>query len=193
MRVKVSRHLRRRQADRIERATLKKGAVSPSTEGKKLVRMRGRGGGIVYAYMTVYGGGGGDLRPIVPRYDARGIETGAEIEISGSAWKESMAHTVDQLLGFNVVPPTYLRKTKTLHEDARGVAVQRWIPGAKTLGIANNVNEEDLMKIFIFDIIVGHVDRHTHNIVVEKKSPYHAWAIDNETIMGVYVERGHDL
>ena len=40
------------------------------------------------------------------------------------------------------------------------------------------VNENDMIKIFILDFILGQTDRHKSNILIDKKG--HAWAIDNE-------------
>jgi len=195
-RVKVSRHLRRRrESDIIERATLMKKARFPRWSGKEESKMRTRAGGNVPIIMTVEGGGGSDPTPVGGT---------AEISISRSAWKESMAHTIDQLLGFDIVPPTYLREMKPPldeYDEARddygrplkpvGVAVQRWVPGAVNIGSRRAAriepNEEDLIKIFLFDIIVGNPDRHDENIVVETKFPYHAWGIDHELIMSDYV------
>jgi len=149
--------------------------------------------------MTVRGGGGAETDPIIPLYEETDDvyepmrRTKVEVDISRSAWNESMAHTVDQLLGFNVVPPTYLRAAQVQADvPTKGVAVQYWVPGSEVLaawyyngpgGEGEKANEEDLIKIFLFDMIIGHVDRHNENIVVNLKPPYHAWAIDNENIM----------
>ena len=206
-RVRVTRHQRRavkrKQADRIERATLPRGAVKSYEgrvyESKTEAHIRGRGGGKVRTMMTVRGGGGAEAEPILPHYEKTDdpyepiSRTNIEVDISRSAWNESMAHTVDQLLGFNIVPPTYLRAAKVKTDvGATGVAVQYWVPGSDVLSAwrhskpgreGERPNEEDLIKIFLFDMIIGHVDRHSENIVVDPKPPYHAWAVDNENIM----------
>ena len=70
------------------------------------------------------------------------------------------------------------------------MAVQRYIPDSVTFSSAMDRDTplkpplSNLMKIFIFDLFVGHVDRHAGNIVVEGRSPHRAWAIDNENIFG---------
>ena len=169
--VKVRRHVRRRITDRIERIELSKKAIQAVKFGigkETVILSQPR----TKVMLTGIGGGGAETQLIAPE---------AEVQVSRSAWQESMAHTLDQLFEFNIVPPTYLRET-----DGKGVAVQQWIHGAAQLPHPleeAKVNEKDLIKIFLFDVIVGQTDRHRGNIVAENNPPYHAWAIDNENIM----------
>jgi hypothetical protein len=111
-------------------------------------------------------------------------KTGQEIIVKpavGPGYNESLVDTVDDLLEFDVVPPTVLRKI-----DGEVYSVQEWIPDTISLGQAlttgKKVNHNDLIKIAIIDIIMGQVDRHYGNVIVEPDG--HAYAIDNELIFG---------
>jgi hypothetical protein len=106
--------------------------------------------------------------------EVRMLETYGEVVVS----------TLDDLLGFGVVPPTALRK----HDDDIMVTVQEWIPDARSFYYASvhnlPINEEDLIKIAIIDLITAQIDRHDDNLVVTPDG--HVYAIDNERIF-----RGH--
>ena len=171
--------------------------------------MKTRGGKWVEVFTTLRGGGGVDAKligqlPDDAGYHTRDPKTSVGIKITRSAWKESVAHTLDQLLEFNVIPPTYLRAVED-ERGPRGVAVQKWIPNSKTLYqlkvkrerdsvrdlsyetvillYDTGINKRDFIKIFIFDMLIGHLDRHSGNVVIQLNRPYHAWGIDNENII----------
>jgi hypothetical protein len=95
------------------------------------------------------------------------------------AYHEAMVSTLDDLLGFGVVPTTVMRAV-----DERIYSVQEWVPNTITIReaikIGQKINHGDLVKIAIIDIITGQGDRHDRNIVVTPGG--RAYAIDNEII-----------
>ena len=213
MSVRVKSHFRRRRksADILERATFSEKKTFSEEDSKKVARMKTRGGKWVEVFTTVRGGGGTDAKLIGQLPEASGAanyrdedpKTSVGIRITRSAWKESVAHTLDQLLEFNVIPPTYLRAVED-EKGPRGVAVQKWVPDSKSIyairvpldhrdsrGLnyrtdrlsEGGINKRDFIKIFLFDMLIAHLDRHQGNIVVELQPPYHAWGIDNENII----------
>ena len=95
-----------------------------------------------------------------------------------------MASTVDDLLEFDIVPPTELKMDR---DTGRVYSVQKFVPNAVTLGEFRDtsgldVNRNEIMKVLLFDLIVGNVDRHTGNIMVSP-SGQKVYAIDNENIV----------
>ncbi len=124
---------------------------------------------------TRRGGGGAQEEPV------GGIRE--PFSISQSAWAEAIASTVDDLLDFDIVPPTELRINEKTGET---FSVQQLVPNAFSLGSAIregvDINRKDLMKIWLFDSTVGHTDRHSGNIVVTP-SGRRVYAVDHETIL----------
>src|SRR3990167_3177198 len=95
-------------------------------------------------------------------------ETGSAKDIDFAA--ESAVSTLDDLLRFNVVPPTAIR------EDVGGhlVSAQEIVPNSVKWWSTDDrrheeVNKSDLFKIAIIDIIVNQGDRHGGNILIKLK------------------------
>jgi len=126
---------------------------------------------------------------------SRGPLTKALIKETGS-WvlTESIADTIDDLLGWDIVPPTTARVERDL--GLRGitllgragdpVSVQRWVPNARSLADEDEDavrvverNFDRAMKIAVFDFIIGNGDRHEGNIIVDGRGQL--WAIDHDT------------
>jgi len=110
-------------------------------------------------------------------------ETGSAKDIDFAA--ESAVSTLDDLLRFNVVPPTAIR------EDVGGhlVSAQEIVPNSVKWWSTDDrrheeVNKSDLFKIAIIDIIVNQGDRHGGNLLITPDNRAHA--IDNEAIFSSY-------
>ena len=110
---------------------------------------------------------------------------------------ESMTDTIDELLGWNIVPPTSARRLPaTQRMPSQDVTIQEWLPHSKTLHVIaggwrardgdiyhEKVNFElasnDLraMQIGALDFIIGNTDRHTGNLLIDRNGVL--WAIDH--------------
>lgn len=94
-------------------------------------------------------------------------------------FNERAAYLIDRFLGFNLVPPTVIRQV-----DGEIGSVQEFIPDARAvdeLGVQSQQNFErncrdDLMKMWVFDMIIHNQDRHPGNFLVKDKRVY---AIDH--------------
>lgn len=105
--------------------------------------------------------------------------------IPGTEWREHIYSTIDELLGWNVVPPTTLRITA---DGERVVSAQEYIHGATDFSdiaddeskteILKHVDGRRLMQIALLDAVLAQYDRHSSNIVVDRQG--RPWAIDNE-------------
>lgn len=177
-RVRVRRHVRRRarrsKESPLARERLAKGELV--TEGG------------IKVFTKRPGMGGSQMAPdILP-------EGKGAIMIGEDTLRESAASTLDDLLGFGVVPPTVLR----VSGDPRamrphGISVQL-LMDAMALdewtdeGDNPLTREEaeawrsDFIKIAVFDLIVGARDRHLGNVLITETRK-RAYAIDNEEIM----------
>lgn len=117
------------------------------------------------------------------------------------AVNESVASTLDGVFGWNLVPKTPLR-TVHIYWDKYGdpvtppgphqkgieqqASVQEWVKNSTTLGAWGGMERflkeapdpsGQLMKMAIFDIIIGNTDRHEWNILVQRGK--RLWAIDH--------------
>ena len=104
--------------------------------------------------------------------------------IPGRSIREAAASTLDDLLGFNVVPPTYLREY-TIEGTPQIASVQTYVKGIRGMegyGLGEE-NKNDLIKIVLLDFVLGNVDRHSGNVIITDKG--RVKAIDNESILGV--------
>lgn len=191
-RVSVRRHVRRRASEPPFARALLPPTLDPTTYGVKKVKA-----GRTKVFVKSPGKGGSMMPPdIAPR---------GEFQIGVDTRNESAASTLDDLLGFDIVPATALRAQPVPERPLgrpRGLSVQRAIPNARTLGsiydaagydpeIAYDADiaamksrlsqyRDDFVKIAVFDIIVSADDRHAGNVIVDGRRAY---AIDNEAIM----------
>lgn len=95
-----------------------------------------------------------------------------------SAKNEAFAYRFSKKYGFNIVPETAMRGTSS---------AQRWIPNAVRLDESSIVRTNvRLQKMRAMDAILGNLDRHGGNVIVDKAG--RLWAIDNGFID--YVWRG---
>lgn len=92
--------------------------------------------------------------------------------------KERAAYLASRLLGLDVVPPTVIREVET--EEG---SLQKFIPDAS--GVAetslsleglSESQQEDLMRIWLLDLVIGNIDRHDGNLLVKGDNVY---AIDH--------------
>ena len=206
--VPVRRYVRRRIIPTIERKYMR--PVVP--KGYHISRTKGAA-----AIIKVSEGGGS-------RITGRVAED-PELFIGYDVWRESAASTMDDLFGFDIVPPTMLRSGRPSPRRAYdprsmehiqaarvGLSVQQLIPGTESLSsflevdsddvdswdsdeatavftelVGRDVDKDDLIKIVLFDIILGHSDRHTGNVLIDREvgpdGKRHAYAIDNESIL----------
>ena len=97
--------------------------------------------------------------------------------------REVVSYKLDQVLGFNIVPPTEM-----VERDGEPGTVQAFVKDTKTAeeilisdsstyknGL-NKTQRRDIQKIALFDYITGNTDRHTGNYLLDDK---HVYAIDN--------------
>ena len=150
--------------------------ISAGGHGKKFIMVRTPTNYRLRVVAPQFGGGGAHAEPLL---------ASTTPEISQSAWAEAMASTVDDLLEFDIVPPTELKMDRA---TGRVFSVQKFVPNAVTLNDFRkqashpDVNRNEIMKVLLFDLIVGSTDRHTGNIMVSL-SGRKVYAIDNENIV----------
>jgi hypothetical protein len=112
---------------------------------------------------------------------------GRRLAIPVRAIREAAASTLDDLLEFGVVPPTYLREyERPLTGGDEVASLQTHVDGhpLEDFDHVEDINNNDFIKIVILDFILGNTDRHDENILVDKDG--RAFAIDNEAILGSY-------
>lgn len=92
--------------------------------------------------------------------------------------RERTAFLTDRALGFNLVPPTVIRKI-----DQNVGSFQKFIADASLGGEIGwqDIPEEELMKLFLLDYILWSSDRHDGNFLVKGNKIY---AIDNGFTLG---------
>lgn len=112
---------------------------------------------------------------------------------SGEAFiNERRVYQISRRLGLDVVPQTEIalfkshffpsaRRTLTCQPAEKIGSLQHYIKNAVTFGelperFIHAIAPQRLQAIFILDMIVGHDDRHGHNLLWDG---YKAWAIDN--------------
>ena len=104
--------------------------------------------------------------------------------------REVLAYELDKLLGFNLVPPTVVA-TKIIETKKRGKTKiigsrQLWVNGIEGGNYSVRIEQlkkiktfkEQLIKMFVFDVICLNTDRHAGNYIVDKKTES-LYAIDN--------------
>lgn len=99
--------------------------------------------------------------------------------VPGSYFKrERAAYLIDQDLGFNLVPPTVIRSI----EGETG-SLQMFVENATVAALLKDTNlpEADLMKMWLFDLIIRNTDRHKGNFLVSQD---HVVAIDQGAAFG---------
>jgi hypothetical protein len=115
-------------------------------------------------------------------------EKGRNLRIPMRAVHEAAASTLDDLLEFGVVPPTYIREYKAVGQP-EVVSLQTHINhGMSAWDAAKKhvaVNNDDLIKITILDFILDNTDRHGENLLVDENG--RAFAIDNEATLGACI------
>jgi len=111
--------------------------------------------------------------------------------------RESAVSTLDDLLGWDIVPPTILRPAKDIDfkdnrfggrpgpGDADFVSVQTWKRGTTPWADASrkeldNIPYQEIWKVAILDVITDNIDRHGQNLLIRADGK-HLWAIDNES------------
>ena len=94
---------------------------------------------------------------------------------------ESVADTIDDLFGWNIVPPTSAREMERGPEGLAGgeFTVQEWVPDSKTMSAAVDYDKQfvffdahydRVMKMAVLDFIIANRDRHTGNIIVTNRT-----------------------
>jgi hypothetical protein len=111
---------------------------------------------------------------------------------------ESVADTIDDLLEWDLVPPTVVRVAPSGAE----VSYQEWIEDARLLAslpggfddwmksivAMNPENHLRLLRMAVFDWIINNRDRHSGNIVIDKDGKI--WAIDHGYSFLINVDYG---
>lgn len=110
-----------------------------------------------------------------------GIEkprTRALFKSGQAAHRESIVSTIDDLLGWNLVPKTTVR-------DFGGEigSIQEWMPRSREPGVdmlSEPQFRRDVFRIAALDFIIGNTDRHRGNILVKGNRLY---AIDHGNVL----------
>ena len=97
--------------------------------------------------------------------------------------RERAAYLIDRFLGLDMVPPTVIRQLRN-----RTGSMQKFIPDAKTGGEVGKKEllekyRDDLMKMWILDLIIDNHDRHPANFLVKDGRIY---AIDHHLILSSF-------
>lgn len=113
-------------------------------------------------------------------------------EIGQFILNEKIADSIDNLLGWNIVPPTELRLVKKRRRGAMswerdmGVSMQQFVDAVEWDDAAPTtryrVRKEELIKLVLFDVVLGQTDRHGGNVMIEPNTGK-LWAIDNERML----------
>ncbi len=88
---------------------------------------------------------------------------------------ERIAYLLDHIIGFNLVPTTVIR-TLVRHEGS----FQRHIDAPTSEQVEYEVTDElevQLMKMWVLDLMIGNMDRHSNNFLVKGNRVY---AVDHE-------------
>jgi hypothetical protein len=103
----------------------------------------------------------------------------AGVEAGSFHRREWLACMVDRALGLGIVPPTVLRR----EDDGIG-SVQAWVPEAMPAGLVpeRQPDQEDLVKLALFDYLIGSQDRHKNNYLIDRNGKLKA--IDNGVSFG---------
>lgn len=187
--VSVHRHLRRKPETAIRRADL-------TAESRKMIRERHT---LIPGRLTGRAGEAAVKRSVAgDDY----IDWRFEPLISRFVLNEKIADNLNTLLGWGIVPPTELRVLKKrrgrgVAERTASVSMQQFVDAVDWGDVEESVREElvdkdELIKLVLFDTILGQSDRHEANVVVEDNGK--VWAIDNERMlwhdMGLVAEAG---
>lgn len=96
-------------------------------------------------------------------------------------YNEVIAYEISEILGFHVVPPTKISATKVNiggNEITMEGSLQDYILEALPLNkYVGQVNQEDITKMVVFDVLICNTDRTLDNVVVDLFQKPHA--IDN--------------
>lgn len=78
--------------------------------------------------------------------------------------RERAAFLVSEMLGFDFVPPTVIREV-----DGKIGSAQQFIEETTPLRFSDQstISQEDLVKLWIFDLLIGNSDRHSGNALVK--------------------------
>jgi hypothetical protein len=99
-------------------------------------------------------------------------ESGRVVELGTCYLRERAAFIVDREIGFNLIPPTVVRKLN----QGQG-SVQRFIEDYKWFDTSQEtVFRDQLVKLFLLDYVIHNSDRHRFNLLVKNNQLF---AIDN--------------
>ena len=99
--------------------------------------------------------------------------------------RERAAYLVDRFLGFNLVPPTVIRKIKGKIGSFQQLVldVNIWVNGLTIEILAlPSWYGKPLLKLWILDYLIWNSDRHTNNFLVDGENKF--WAIDDGFTFG---------
>ena len=165
-RVKVSRHLRRRRESAVWR-----GEIERITKvGKSTL-------------------GGIQQKRIVYLSSPQGRRKKAMVKVTGSL-TEAVADTIDELLGWDLVPPVSGREMSPELQEEFGeseiVTIHEWMEGSGRVlwGTLERKpeefvekNDDRLLKMAALDFIIANLDRHEGNMLVSRSG--RVYAIDH--------------
>jgi len=95
---------------------------------------------------------------------------------------ELLAFSIDKILGFGLVPPTVFREV-----GGQKGTLQMFIENGKIAGSYGRnwpeaVNEQDIFRAAVFDLLINAQDRHEGNFLVDPVSKK-IWLIDHDYLM----------
>ncbi len=102
---------------------------------------------------------------------------------------ERAAYLVDRFLGFNLVPPTVIRRI-----DGREGSAQEFISDARPAAelpfedfhalYRGDAQSQKMIEMWLFDTMIGNTDRHGNNFLIDNDKKI--YAIDNGRSFGEY-------
>lgn len=92
--------------------------------------------------------------------------------------RERAAYLVDRFLGFGLVPPTVIREI-----DGEVGSFQEFVEDAKKSHDIKDQPKIEMIKLWIFDLIIWNSDRHGANFLFDKEEK-RVYAIDNSLSFG---------
>ena len=93
------------------------------------------------------------------------------------AKRERAVYLIDRFLGFNFVPPTVLKGEKVLQEFVKNAETANIYKGRVRREGVPPILKSELLRLHLFDAIIGSYDRHENNYLVGGQKIF---AIDNE-------------
>ncbi len=143
--------------------------VSPFTSPKEKVLTEGE-----FSTKRHLGGGINKTEFVEIKDDGSGV---LKETYEDYAKRERAVCLIDRFLGFNFVPPTVLKGGKVLQEFIKNAETADTYEGRVKREGMPPILKSELLRLHLFDAIIGSYDRHKNNYLVSGQKIF---AIDNE-------------